>query len=263
MPDSIANDTIGPLPWARPFSTADDAPTGVDVVGGVTHGPVAYTQGFAPEARAVIPGTDSGIMALVLAIFLLVALSMSRCRGLLRNFVRDLWDIRRRQNAEASGHTIVETRATVALLLLTAFCEAAVVVVRLGASDMAVSIGREFALMIAYMIFQLAACNVVGYAFTTDAGRRQWNKGFIASQALLGIVLTPVAAAALFFPEDSTMVFVVAAAAYIAARVTFIAKGFRLFYDNFLSLLYFILYFCTLEIAPVAALYLISINIIA
>lgn len=59
------------------------------------------------------------------------------------------------------------------------------------------------------------------------------------------------------------MVFVVAAAAYIAARVTFIAKGFRLFYDNFLSLLYFILYFCTLEIAPVAALYLISINIIA
>lgn len=111
--------------------------------------------------------------------------------------------------------------------------------------------------------FQLTACNVVGYAFTTDSGRRQWNKGFIASQALLGIVLTPVAAAALFFPEDSTMVFVVAAAAYIAARVTFIAKGFRLFYDNFLSLLYFILYFCTLEIAPVAALYLISINIIA
>ena len=39
---------------------------------------------------------------------------------------------------------------------------------------------------------------------------------------------------------------------YIIARVIFICKGFIVFYDNFYSLLYFILYLCTLEIAPIA-----------
>ncbi|MDE6061420.1 MAG: DUF4271 domain-containing protein, partial [Duncaniella sp.] len=37
---------------------------------------------------------------------------------------------------------------------------------------------------------------------------------------------------------------------YVLVRLIFIFKGFRLFYDNFGSLLYFILYLCTLEIVP-------------
>lgn len=38
---------------------------------------------------------------------------------------------------------------------------------------------------------------------------------------------------------------------YLMVRVMFIYKGFRIFYINSFSLVYFILYLCTLEIAPV------------
>ena len=42
---------------------------------------------------------------------------------------------------------------------------------------------------------------------------------------------------------------------YLVVRLIFICKGFRLFYDNLLSSVYFILYLCTLEIAPLILLY--------
>ncbi|MDE6169760.1 MAG: DUF4271 domain-containing protein, partial [Duncaniella sp.] len=42
---------------------------------------------------------------------------------------------------------------------------------------------------------------------------------------------------------------------YFLTRILFICKGFRLFYDNFGSLLYFILYLCTLEIVPLVLIY--------
>ena len=38
---------------------------------------------------------------------------------------------------------------------------------------------------------------------------------------------------------------------YISCRIVFICKGFRIFFNNLVSLLYFILYLCSVEIVPV------------
>ncbi|MCH5320108.1 MAG: DUF4271 domain-containing protein, partial [Paramuribaculum sp.] len=38
---------------------------------------------------------------------------------------------------------------------------------------------------------------------------------------------------------------------YVLARIMFIVKGFRIFYTNSASIVYFILYLCSLEIVPV------------
>lgn len=76
-------------------------------------------------------------------------------------------------------------------------------------------------------------------------------RGFFASQALLGLMLTVPALSLIFYPGAAAIVVWVGVALYVIARLLFFSKGFRFFYTNLFSLLYFILYLCTVEIAPI------------
>ena len=106
-----------------------------------------------------------------------------------------------------------------------------------------------------FYLVQLAAYGTVGFTFASKSGRREWLRGFNATQALLGITLVPAAVLAVFYPPLTFIAVAVGAGLYLLARLLFIIKGIRIFYDNFSSLLYFILYLCTLEIIPVIFIY--------
>ena len=106
-----------------------------------------------------------------------------------------------------------------------------------------------------YYLWQLAAYGVVGSIFTDKVSARMWMKGFNASQSLLSMLIVVPAVVVLFNPSASHIVIILGLIAYFVARFAFICKGFRLFYDNFGSLLYFILYLCSLEIVPLVLLY--------
>ena len=110
-------------------------------------------------------------------------------------------------------------------------------------------------LALLYYLWELAAYRTVGYVFTDRFTARQWIKGFNASQALLGVALIIPALFVLFNPDAAGIVVPMGILLYIISRLIFIYKGFRLFYDNFGSLLYFILYLCSLEIIPIVILY--------
>ncbi|MBP3590263.1 MAG: DUF4271 domain-containing protein, partial [Muribaculaceae bacterium] len=49
---------------------------------------------------------------------------------------------------------------------------------------------------------------------------------------------------------------------YVSARLIFIIKGFKIFYNGFISLIYFILYLCTLEIVPLICIGGIALDIV-
>ncbi len=95
-----------------------------------------------------------------------------------------------------------------------------------------------------YYLWQLCAYRIVGYVFTDKLSARQWIKGFNASQALLGLLLTIPALIVLFNPGGAAAV-ANRNCLLSDSRLIFIFKGFRLFYDNFGSLLYF--YFVSLH----------------
>ena len=116
--------------------------------------------------------------------------------------------------------------------------------------------------MAAYYIFQLAAYNTVGYIFTSTERRSAWIAGFNASQSMLGIALIIPVLLAVFYPAADKAVIVIAASLYFIARLLFIVKGFRIFFINFSSLLYFILYLCALEIIPVLFVYKMALMIV-
>lgn len=248
-------DSVIPAPFAPHVCREYEAPTSAAEKLVMTVGPVPYTSGLAPAERKLLPGYDSGVLCMIIAVFLLLAYNFLHYSTFLKNFSYDLWNVRRTDDSSAV-RTFSETGVQMSIVLLACMCEGILVNSWLGFNGYATvlptfpQIAALTILAVVYYVWQLAVYRVIGYVFTDRVSALQWLKGFNASQALLGMMLTIPALIVLFNPVQATVMVTVGAVCYVTARLIFIFKGFRLFYDNFGSLLYFILYLCTLEIVP-------------
>lgn len=256
--DTVAQATIPVAPWDR-VMTADQAPAASADEWSTSTGILPFMRGMEPEPRALLPGYDSGVMALLIGVFLMLAVNFRHYSTFIKTFAQDLWNVRRRGNV-FEDHTLSETRVLLSFILLTCVCEGVLTFSALTVGQgitMAVFpvISLLIGIALVYYGWQVAAYRMVGYVFADKLTTRQWIKGFNASQALLGLLLTVPALIVLFNPSVAMLLFYIGLMLYIVARIIFISKGFRLFYDKIGSLLYFILYLCTLEIVPLIVLY--------
>ncbi len=218
-----------------------------------------WLSGIEGVERPVTPGTDTGILAMVVMLMVLVGLNMRHVRRLFKAITQDLWSIRRRANA-FDDHTAKETRTIVILLLQLCVFEGILLFLWLGETgpavhDVLLPVGGLACLAMGFYLFELLACTTVGYVFTDRVNAVQWRRGLNASSVLLGMFLTIPTLVSLFYPSVTTAMLWIAASLYVMSRVIYVVKGFRIFYNNFPSLLYFILYLCTLEIIPLIAIY--------
>ncbi len=223
--------------------------------------PPAWTRGVEAASRVVAPGADSAVLSLVVGVLVLIGLNMRHVKRLFKSLPQDLLSVRRRANA-FDEHTASESRVAMLLLLQLCVCEGLMMFMWLGAGEAAgqtvVTVAALAGLAGAFYLFQLGACVTVGYVFTDSVGAGLWRQGLNASQMLLGVVLTVPTLVALFYPGVSGVMLAIAAGLYLLSRICYISKGFRIFYNNFPSLLYFILYLCTLEIIPVITILILA-----
>ncbi len=246
--------------WQPQVCHEFQAPVAVSEKGSMTTGMVAYMAGESPMERTLLPGYDSGVLCLLIGIFLILAYNFRHYSTFIKNFSTDLWSVRRRENT-FSVRTFSETGIQMSVVLLACVSEGIIVnsvMTREGVSGPLSTFGAIAAVTLVallYYLWQLAAYRTVGYVFTDKVSSRLWLKGFNASQSLLGLALVAPALVVLFNPGAVVVVFPMGVLFYFMARFIFICKGFRLFYDNFGSLIYFILYLCTLEIVPLVLLY--------
>lgn len=221
-----------------------------------TTGHDSYINGVEPQTLNKSIATDSGVLTIITLMLLLVAFNFKHCYRLFRMFGQDLLSVRRRNNA-FDDSTVNETRVLIVLLIQLWVCEGLLTYAGLtyqgyiAVAAPLLSLAAMVGLACVFYLFSLVAYRIVGYTFTDPAGASQWTKGFNASQAFLSITLVVPALVGIFYPTLLIPMLWVAAALYVAARIIFIIKGFRIFYDNFSSLIYFILYLCALEIIPV------------
>lgn len=214
-----------------------------------------YLSGIAPEPRQPRAATDSGILSLLTLTFLLVAFNFKHCARLFGVMAADMWSVRRRANA-FDDTTANETRVLIVLLLQLWVCEGLLICAALTHFNIMppaasfVPIAVMAGVSCGFYVAQLLIYKVIGYLFTDPIGTSQWLKGFNSTQAFLGAALMIPALVTIFYPIDATPMLWLAAGLYAAARIMFIIKGFRIFYHNFASLLYFILYLCALELVP-------------
>ena len=259
--DSIGADTIsGRIPHFIPVEDAEflrlqeefdsiaaasvkpEMPSGAEVL-------------LAPDTLPSNTGNDSALIVLMMGILALLGFSGGGIWRALRTYRHDLWNIRR-PNVFDDEHTV--PLSTGILLAVNTIVFGGIVLYTLAGEptyDGFGPIGISIGIMAAYYIFRLTAYEVVGYTFGTPEGRRRWLDGFFATEAFTGIVLILPAILLLLQPRWHSALIIFSLTVVIVARLIFICKGIRIFYVNFRSLLYFILYLCTLEIVPLLALY--------
>lgn len=222
--------------------------------------PAPFTCGKEPQSRINHPGHDSGIMIILSITFLLVAFNYSSYRRMLSTYSQSLWNVRRRANA-FDDHTTNE-RSLIAILIFQLCVYAGILIsakintiIPINSDKILVTTYSMMGLYGFYYIFQLISYSTVGWVFSDNAGLTQWIKGFNASHIFLGFALIIPTLISIFYPTTTGSMLTIAIILYVIARLMFIFKGFRIFYNNIYSLFYFILYLCTLEIIPVFFVY--------
>lgn len=208
-----------------------------------------------PLEPTTVASVDNYMLAAVLILFIVLGFNARHIARLFQGFANDMWSVRQRNNI-FDEHVAGESQTLLLLLLQTSVLEGALLWSFFGnASDLpaAQTFGLYTLLAIAFNVFSVAACSVVGYTFTSHAMAVQWRRGLYSSQAMLGILLLVPAVIVIVRPNASTVCVGIGVTLYILARLLYIFKGIRIFYTHFYSWVFFILYLCTLEIIPILA----------
>lgn len=212
-----------------------------------------------PQPFTRSPLHDTPSMALLIAGLLAVALCYHKGYKYIENFFHYMFSTRRRENL-FEDHTVNETSIQAALIANTCIVEGFLMYSAVqhfwpALSPMLqrsvfVHIAAYCGLAVGFYIIQWLVYKVLGYTFSDKVGSKLWLDGFKASQSLLGLLLLPVAVLTLLYPGSGKLLLLVGAALYMIARLIFIYKGFRIFYGNLPSILFFLLYLCAVEIVP-------------
>lgn len=225
--------------------------------------PPAYMSGNIPTERVNHSGHDSGIMLLLTITFILVSFSFNHYRRMLSIYGQNIWTVRRRVNA-FDEHTTNE-RSVIAILIFQLCIYIGILlsakintIIPINPNNIMITTCCVIGIYGIYYLFQLLIYSLIGYVFIDKISSSQWIKGFNSSHIFLGFALIIPTVVSIFYPETTETMITIACILYIIARLMFISKGFRIFYNKIHSLFYFILYLCTLEIIPVIFVYNIS-----
>lgn len=215
-----------------------------------------FTRGIVGESRPDFPSGGGILTAILMLTLAATALNGQSVLRALRAYCNELTGYRRRNNA-FDDNTRVHL-PTAFLLALAFIVFGGVVLYNINGRPATASFSGTTAAMGIlglYYLFQIVVYSLIGYSFSSPEGRRQWVQGFAASSAIAGLALAAPALLIVCRPEWTTPMLWLSAAIYAASRAVFVVKGFKIFYHKLRSLLYFILYLCTLEIIPVLLIY--------
>jgi len=258
--DSIANPLQEFAPWTA-VETEDQAPWSAhDALIAPKHSAITYKTGLEGTPRDVGYGENSWLSSIIVLMLIILAINFGNCRRLLASFPQEMFGIRQRSNA-FDEHTSNESRTYAIIILLLCLNEGILVFSGINLINPLPDSLSVFALTMLFsgiaLVFYLAQIliyRLIGFTFTDKTCSMLWVRGFNASQASLAFLLLIPALISLFYPSAAPIMVIMGISLYFAARIVFIYKGFRIFYNNFPSLLYFILYLCSLEITPLIIL---------
>lgn len=198
---------------------------------------------------------NSAIITVLALVFCIVTVKFGKFKRVLTGYLEELRTRRSRANV-FDEPTVNERSISLILMLQFVICATVLVFAAVSPEGIDVSdsdlpaLGAIALLVSGYYGFQVVAYAAVGYAFTSADMKMKWLRIFGATQNLAGVGLIIPALMAVFYPVAAPVLCYVGLGIYALMRLLFIFKGFRIFYHNFFSLIYFILYLCALEIIP-------------
>lgn len=220
---------------------------------------VALPQGKECKPFKNNPLDDTGTVGLVLLVFFFIAIAFKGGYKYITDIANHLFSIRKRQNA-FEIHTTSETFLMIALIANTCIMSGLALYLGIDYWHPELQISHHVFKAVAFLtllygvffLAQLLLFHILGFTFArSNEDTRLWLDGFKSSQAILGLLLSPAVFISLLYPSIIFIMIILSIIAYFITRIIFIIKGFRIFFNNFDSYIYFILYLCTVEIVPV------------
>lgn len=205
--------------------------------------------------RAAVPARDSGLLTGLLTVFVVSCFCAPTVWRLAADYFKQLF--RSKREGFTYERTFGERLVLIAGLVQTVVYEG-VLLFSVNAADSLPALIRIVGLCAALLVLQLAAYRLVGYAFSTADDTRLWQSAFLITQASLGYMLAIPAFAAVFYPRAAAAWFSVGAVIFGLFRIPLYISEFRIFKTDNLSIFYFFLYLCSLEIVPLLTLWQIS-----
>lgn len=228
--------------------------------------PDNWTDGIEGTALQTSASDNSGILTIIVIMFVTLSLNFKECKKLFARFVDELCSNKKRENAfdEHSNHESRLTVLTVVQYLVYGGILLAGMAVNrnfdIVNSDYSFStLIIAIAIFTSYYLFEICAYSVTGYTFGGKESSARLLRALNSSQSLAGLGLIFPALMTLFYPQATFAMTIVGGTVYVIARLIFISKGFSIFYNNIFSLVYFILYLCALEIIPVIYVYKVAV----
>lgn len=209
-----------------------------------------------PVLPSGVHSPDSIILTVLLVMFIVMGLNTPHLRYIASTFFSDLVTHRQRANIFDEHSTTADTRILLLMLILTSVMEGIMLAGWSSGTDSdgyALNAAILSGVAVAFNVFSYIACATVGYTFTSPQNASLWRHTLNSSHAVLGIGLLIPAAASAIWPGNPSWIYLIGLAMYILVRICYIFKGFSFFYSSTLSIFYFILYLCALEIIPVIA----------
>lgn len=219
-----------------------------------------WLEGRPPVTRPHDYVATSVVIVTLTVVFCIVASNFSKFVKLIKGYVEELRNPRSRGNV-FDEPTVNERSLSLVLTIGFVICAGVLLFCAISGKGVHVSdkdlpvIGINIGVVTVYYIFQGVAYRTVGYAFSTDEMSGKWLRVFVATQNLTGVGILIPTLLAIFYPDISELMCLVALGIYLMCHLLFVWRGFRIFYYNFYSLVYFILYLCSLEILPPIFLY--------
>ncbi|MDD2961181.1 MAG: DUF4271 domain-containing protein [Muribaculaceae bacterium] len=254
-PDSNAQHYYAPL---YPDGFSDSTISSCEVKQLHTLPTMEVTTGIEGAKYNASPAVESGILTLIMCMMLLVCVAFGRDYKYLFQLLRNPFSFRLRENAFEDS-TIKETFTLVVLIATNCITQGILLFYALGHLGAIHSYG-EGALLSAviciavstfYYTFQLLLYRVLGYVFGSKEETTIWIAGYNSTQSLLALGYIFLCLLLITNHNYVTNILICALILYILLRILFIYKGFRIFFNRFQDILYFILYLCAVEIVPV------------
>lgn len=208
-----------------------------------------------PQVRPAAASSDSLLLTVLLGVFIVSALFAPTMWRIASDYFKQLF---RSHREIIPGEKTVGERLVVAISLLqTVLFEGMILYCAPGPSGGTPisALSGEVLLCALLLIVQLVGYRLVGYAFARPDETQVWQSAFFITQGVCGYLLVVPAFAMLFYPHLMLSCMIVAGVIYAACRIPLYISEFRIFHTGNLSVFYFFLYLCTLEIVPLLAVW--------
>lgn len=217
---------------------------------GVAGDPVPYTL-----------ASDNLITGVLLGCFVLATLAFSKSQRFIYRQVKDFF-FAPRIGTTTITETSTEVRyqmffvlQTCLLLTINFFFFTRTFVSDTFTIDQFKIMGVNLGVVVAYYVFKFVAYWFTGWVFFDSKKTEQWLKSFIFLVSTEGVLLFPVVLLLVYFDLPIQSTFIYTAFVIILVKILSFYKSYSIFFKRIGAILQFILYFCALEIMPLAALW--------